>query len=306
VLMLACRPYKCSERLQHTNSRATYDYIINTYLTDQAQQEGTDLFALWLDLGIDRKELKNAEGHYLFGAKVGRKRSFIESDIATYGDMKVLVLSRAYDCSQVIVFQQREEGSFQFAYAFIHEAGYRSHAVLHEPEPGLLVMELRYHNRHGNGVFGVGWSLYRLQANLAKLLLQTDTYGYEVAYTFGYFGGFLCDMKPLKETWPTIDMHFYAELLRPLDPNQSPADTDDIVRWELEADARLTWNEQKAALVPAANPKLSEADICALIDDQVSFIETLINHNHHFLNSNSILSRTIVQKKEWTSYPWGK
>jgi hypothetical protein len=114
VLVLACRPYKCSERLQHTNSRATYDYIINTYLTDQAQQEGTDLFALWLDLGIDRKELKNAEGHYLFGAKVGRKRSFIESDIATYGDMKVLVLSRAYDCSQVIVLAGGTFSCFRF------------------------------------------------------------------------------------------------------------------------------------------------------------------------------------------------
>jgi len=57
------------------------------------------------------------------------------------------------------------------------------------------------------------------------------------------------------------------------------------------------------ALIPQANANLTQADIVALIDNQVSFVA---RHLYNEAYPHNVMKREVVKKSDWTSYPWGK
>lgn len=280
----------------------SYDRIIRTYfpadLGHMSDRSEIDIWNLWRDLGINHRVLRERRFYgwqglwwalrrdpkslitpapNIFHAEPNRIAGFIDCDFASTGGTKVIAMAREHGCTQVLVFHRTGgEGDFRFAYQFvddIHGMSDWPRVKLVQPEPGLMLLTLGYRNRHGTGMMGSGYSLYRLDARSARRLLKTDSYGYcmDCLGSGGY--GYRCDSSDVSETWPRLDLEFYVEYV-PDDRLADDPNSDDLLdAYELNAAVRLVWDTGGRTFRPDKGNVLSSRQIRALVRDSAGFLE---------------------------------
>ena len=295
----------------HTGNRAlgavdappavTYEYIVSTFLRPYAKVQEVEIVGLWGALGLDVENLKDSRGRSLFPAEAGTRTDYMDATTVAWEDLKAIVLSRPYGGAQVLIFRRAGLGSFRFAYEFhadVAAKARRTSLSFLEPEPGLRLAQLRYNSHCGSGIYGEGWSLYRVGDHAAHLLLETDTKGYCAGYRFE---GYRCDIEPLEDTWPVLNLTFFADSVRYPGHLNHADETDTVSVWRLRADVEIPWDARRATYEPRANDMFSAADIHALLDDQLAFVSQCIKNGSHQAGPEPILRRIVMKKSAFNS-----